>query len=319
MNKILLGLSVGLLTSLSVAQIPMSKYVRTFSSSGATRGYFFLAPVDFTVTGLQVPDETNKGSYVVAIYKLKAAPPPFSMTTPGTPLFYAFVKDAHTCVKVPARVGAFKKGEWCVVLGAAGPEVGTISNSYGASTGANNPSSILGTPIATGLQRCGIQANIGGAKGVGPIWSEVNGPISRIKMTVTGGTVGATSCDFCPPSNGNAALDVCATHPSIIDKELKLEMKSGGTTNTGALMAFGLIRGNNTVPGVGTLCINGIVGIVGYSGAAVGNGPTGTILSLGTIPTATPIGVKVIFQGALRASNPAGLVLTNGLEIVTGR
>ena len=315
MRKLLVGLSIGLLTSASIAQIPMSKYTRTFTST-LTRGYFFQAPVDFLVTELQVPDEAHFGEYMVALYKLTAAPPAYSGTVAAKPVFWAGSVKAHTCVKVPAAAGLFKKGDWVAVLGACGLETGgSVSNSYGASTGASNPSAILGTPIAVGLQRCGMQINIGPTKGDGLMWSEVNGPISRVKMTVA---KGATSCDYCPQSNGNASLDICATHPPILGKELKFEMKSGGTANTGALMAFGLLRGDVVVPGFGRLCVLGIAGIVGFGAGPIPNTPTGAILSLGTIPAATPSGVKIVFQGALATSSPV-IPLTNGLEIVTGR
>ncbi len=314
MRNLLVCVSVGLLASTSVAQIPMSKYVRTFTGN-VTRGYFFQAPVDFTVTELQVPDELNKGSYCVALYKLTAAPPPYSGTVPAKPTFYAFVKDVHSCAKVPAAAGAFKKGEFCCVLGGGGTEFGALSNSYGANGGANNPSAILGTPIAVGLQRCGMQINIGPTKGDGLMWSEVNGPIARVKMTVA---TGAGSCDFCPPSNGSAELQVCATNPTIIGKEMKLEMKSGATSNTGALIAFGLLRVNVVLPGFGRLCVNGIKGIVGFGLGPIPNAATGAIVSLGTIPAATPSGVKIVFQGALLTSSRVPS-LTNGLEIVTGK
>ncbi len=68
-------LAISLLAAASPSQIAMSNYARTFTST-LTRGMYFQAPVDFKVTGVQVPDETSKGKQVVAIYRTSAAPPP---------------------------------------------------------------------------------------------------------------------------------------------------------------------------------------------------------------------------------------------------
>ena len=192
----------------------------------------------------------------------------------------AWVKGRTTLLasrKVPTAAGSFKKGDWLAVLGACGAVTGgSVRNSYGAAGGGNNSSEILGTPIAVGLQRCGMQINIGPSKGVGALWSEVAGNIGRVKITVkapgTAGAMGADSCDFCPPSNGNAHLDVCSPNPAIIGKELKLEMKSGGTANTGGVIAFSALKANIKVPGFGTLCLLGIQGVVPFGIGPIGNG-----------------------------------------------
>jgi hypothetical protein len=316
MKKILLGLSVGLLASTSVAQIPMSKYVRTYSYTH-TRGYFFQAPVDFTVTELQVPDELNAGSYVVALYKMSAAPPTYSASRAEKPVFYGYAKDAHTCLKVPALAGSFKKGDWLAVLGGAGNETGTIGNSYGEAGGhVSNMTNILGTPIALGVHRCLMQVNIGTNKGAGPI-SASGGSIGRVRMVVVAGTrKGASSCDYCPSWNGQPSLEMSATHPAIIGKQARLLARSGGAANTGALLAIGTLRGNVVVPGFGRLCILGILTVLPYGGAVVAGG-VGTELTLGNIPAATPVGVSLRFQLALATATPT-IPLSNGLELITG-
>ena len=78
--KTTLSIAVLAITSASLsavslaAQIPMSDFVRTYSYASHTRGFFFQAPVNFIVTGLQVPDETNAGVQSVAIYRTSADP-----------------------------------------------------------------------------------------------------------------------------------------------------------------------------------------------------------------------------------------------------
>ncbi|MCP4968242.1 MAG: PKD domain-containing protein, partial [bacterium] len=55
--------------TIEVDTIPMLAFSRTFSSSSQTRGYWFVTPVGFSITGLQVPDEQATGLQNVAVAK----------------------------------------------------------------------------------------------------------------------------------------------------------------------------------------------------------------------------------------------------------
>ncbi len=302
MNKILFGISVGMLAGVCVAQIPMSQYVRTFTSS--VRGCYVQAPVDFTVTHLQVPDELNQGTYNVAIYRMTASPPAFPRTFAVTALAHGKAIQSGNKFKLPNPV-TFKKGEWFGVLGAAGTQ---SSNSYGTRGG--TASSILGLPVT--LNRFLMQTSIV-TNGNGRGSSDDAGPIGRVRVYITKGPF---SCSFCPGSNGKAALSLCDTNPAIIGKRLGITMNSGGTTNTGGLLAVALLRGNTNIPGFGRVCFQGLVTVIPFGTGAIAPG-RGTKQLFPVPNTAALLGGSVRLQGAL-VTALAAPPLTNGFEITFG-
>lgn len=212
-----------LLSATAVAQIPLPDFTSTFSS-GATRGYFFTAPATMVVRALQVPDETNKGAQVVALYRLTAPPPQYSATVQVTPVFYAAVANTDVIPVTPPVI--FQKGEVVAVLGAAGPTSGTISNSYGAG---NYTSRVAGQPIT--LLRCLMQTNIGASNGVGLMSAEGTGSIARVRMFVIGQgeqvTYGA--------STAGGTLKVSDPNPPSISYTGQFQVVPPGT-NQGAIL-----------------------------------------------------------------------------------
>ncbi|MCB9889726.1 MAG: hypothetical protein H6836_09115, partial [Planctomycetes bacterium] len=139
------------------AQIPMSKFARTFSSS-LTRGFYFQAPTNLVLIKAQVPDEASYGKQIIAIYKLTSAPPAYSQTMDAKPSAYIDEIPSSTCWSLPTPV-VYNKGDWVAVLGACGTTSCTIHSSYG---GAAVTSEVAGTPIT--LFRCGSQINIATTK-----------------------------------------------------------------------------------------------------------------------------------------------------------
>ncbi|MFN0132960.1 MAG: S8 family serine peptidase, partial [Phycisphaerales bacterium] len=61
------------------ARMDIPAFGSTFS--GNTRGYWFTAPYNTSITGLRVPDETNTNSQNVEVIRLSANPPTFPATT----------------------------------------------------------------------------------------------------------------------------------------------------------------------------------------------------------------------------------------------
>ena len=299
--KIGAGFLVGLLMAAALpAQIPMSKFVRTFSST-LTRGFYFQAPGALILTHAQVPDETNKGKQIIAVYKLSSPPPAFSATLAVTPAAYIDNFDSSKRWQLPTPI-IYAKGDWVAVLGCCGPNSGTISNSYGTAAVASQVGG-----VAITLNRCGIQANIAVAKGVGAMWSENAGPIGRVSLTFAGSPASEVHC---VPSNGTASLGICDTNPAIAGKSFGLTIKSGGATNTGVILAIGISRANILIPGFGTICANPIP------------------LLVAGLPGATAAGTNYMFPLPAATSGTvnlqAGLVggptlaLTQGLEVTIG-
>jgi hypothetical protein len=306
MNKILLSVSMGLLAGVCVAQIPMSKYVRTYTSSSRVRGFFFQCPTAFVVTHLQVPDEMNHGDYSVALYKMTAAPPAWSGNRAETAVAFASgVKSGDKyALKTPVL---YTKGEWLGVLGSAGAAGG---NSYGT---ANVSSTVLGAAVT--LSRFLCQSPLGAAGNVN-VSSEVNGPIARVRVYIGGG--GSSGATGCAASNGTPRLMLCDTNPALIGKSFGLNMNSGGATNSGGLLAVGGGKVNIVVGGFGRLCVAPILLILPYGAGAIAAGPAGTDMLFPIPNNNSLIGVSLPFQGALKTTT-GGIPLTNGFEVTIGK
>lgn len=166
-------------TGVAVAQsapVDLPAFQSTFSSATLTRGFFFQAPTNFTITGLRVPDEKGHGMQAVAVYKLAGAPPAYPTTTNGTLVF--FRDGVPSGQVIPAGVGV-NEGEWVGVLGAAG-DASIMHNSYGSGPYAT---SILGKSVT--LTRFITQTNIASNQGVAPV-SASTGSLGRVEMWADG-------------------------------------------------------------------------------------------------------------------------------------
>ena len=179
MRKTAFVIAIFLLAGLVTAQtvIPLPSFSNTYTSSSGTRGFYCQAPVDFTVTGLRVPDESNHGKQNVCLYRHTSAPPAYSGTVPLTPIFSKFGEPSANIIPVSE---SFKTGEWLIVIGGCGDST-SMRCSYGP-TGCFQ-SNILGNP--TSLCRCGIQANIVTAPTPHAVWSENAFNVSRVEVYVT--------------------------------------------------------------------------------------------------------------------------------------
>lgn len=178
-------LFAGLLLSASaVAQIPLPAFGNTFTST-LTRGFWFQAPVGFTITGLQVPNEANQSFQVVEVIDLGGAPPPaYPGTVVGTQLFYDNTTAAGNII--PCAI-AIPPGAYIGILGActSSPTSGTSYNSYAATSGPFT-SSILGNSVT--LTRFGTQSGIAANGGNQPCWQEAAGQLSRVEVYVGTGS-----------------------------------------------------------------------------------------------------------------------------------
>jgi len=179
------------LASTAAAQIPIPAFGNTFQST-LTRGYWFQAPIGFTIQGLSVPNEAAQPFQVVEVINLGAAPPAYPGTLVGTQLFYDNSSVGGSIIPCNIPVAP---GDYIGVLGACTSTVGSTTsyNSYGTPAGAFT-SSILGNPVT--LTRFGTQFGIG-AGGNQPCWQEAGGQLSRVELYVgTGGGNFATATPY---------------------------------------------------------------------------------------------------------------------------
>ncbi|HEU4717887.1 MAG TPA: hypothetical protein VFU15_08630, partial [Bacteroidia bacterium] len=147
-------------------------YNATFT--GNVRGYWFTAPVDFTITGLDIPTNVS-GTQNIAVVKLTAAPPLYSSTTNAfTTLF--LTQNDPTVGTIPVNI-PIAAGDIIGILGQAGS-----NNAYAP---ANYNTTIDGQPVT--LARLGMQYPLN-TTAPQELWTETTGSISLVEMYYT------TSC-----------------------------------------------------------------------------------------------------------------------------
>jgi hypothetical protein len=121
------------LAASATAQIPLPTYGNTFTAN-LTRGYWFQAPVGFTIQGLSVPNEASQPFQVVEVINLGAAPPAYPGTVVGTQLFYDNSTAGGSIIPCNIPVAP---GDYIGILGACNDSLGSTNsyNSYASSAG----------------------------------------------------------------------------------------------------------------------------------------------------------------------------------------
>lgn len=115
--------------------------------TGNSRGYYFVAPVDFEITSLQVPTTASSGNQNIAVVKFNGniAPPLYSASTNAFTILY-LTQNNTTAGNIPVNI-TIHAGE---VIGILGDRSG--ANSY-SNTG--NTITIAGNTVS--LTRMGMQ------------------------------------------------------------------------------------------------------------------------------------------------------------------
>ncbi|GBL36107.1 hypothetical protein EMGBS15_17020 [Filimonas sp.] len=147
--------------------------------SGNVRGYWFTAPSDFTITGLQVPLTGATQSMAVIKFVPAVGPPSFSTVTNAFTTLYLTQNNTNTGV-LPVNI-PIAAGE---VIGIFG-QMGTNS-AYAATTGVVN-TTINGQTVA--LTRMGMQFPLG-TTAPQDVWQEVAAAIGVVNITYTTGCEG---------------------------------------------------------------------------------------------------------------------------------
>lgn len=189
------GLALSLATAAAV-QMPLPSHNGNFT--GLTRGFWFVAPNNFVITGMQVPTVAGNGAQSMAVLRLAAPPGEFPQTTNAFETLFLIQGDT-TDGMVPTRI-AVNGGDIIGVLGARGASV----NSYGNS---NFDTSINGGSAT--LVRMGFQGHLQ-TTAPANIWQEAAGAsLSRVEILYEGGNLISETAS--PPEAGTV---VCT--PEIV-------------------------------------------------------------------------------------------------------
>lgn len=136
--------------------LDIGTYGQTYSDASHSRGYWFTAPIDFTIVGLRVPTDIGTAVQNVEVLRLNAVPDTSSYTS----LFY---KSGVAGTGFITTSVAIKKGEIVGVLGTRGTT--TMYNSYAS---AYTYSTTIGGQAVT-LLRLMMQSNLYQGKSTGTL------------------------------------------------------------------------------------------------------------------------------------------------------
>lgn len=152
------------------AQTQMDLPGHSSSFPGDVRGYWFTAPKDFAITGVEVPTDASSGNQSIAVLRLTAEPPAFSTNTDDFEVLFLTQDDP-----TPGTIATYLEVFAGDVIGILGYRGGV--NSY--ASGAPFASSIDGLPIS--LVRFGMQFPLA-TTAPQQVWQENGGSISRVRL-----------------------------------------------------------------------------------------------------------------------------------------
>lgn len=144
---------------------PMPGQTGTFSTNA--RGYYFIAPTCFTLTGAEVPTTASSGNQSIAIVRFQTTPPTYSVTTNTFEILY--LTQNNPSAGILAMNIPINQGDIIGVLGCRS-DVSSYSNT-------GNVTSFNGFPAT--LSRLGMQFPLSSTVPQ-QLWTEAATNISRV-------------------------------------------------------------------------------------------------------------------------------------------
>jgi len=146
---------------------PMPGQTATFT--GNIRGYWFVAPTCFTITGADVPTDASSGNQSIAIMRFYETPPTYSTTTDAFTLLY-LAQDTTEMGILPMNIQV-EAGD---IIGVLGCRATTVSYS-----GSSNTTTIEGNTVS--LNRLGMQFPLTTTMPQ-QLWTEASSNIGRTNL-----------------------------------------------------------------------------------------------------------------------------------------
>ncbi|MCD4734884.1 MAG: T9SS type A sorting domain-containing protein, partial [Bacteroidales bacterium] len=227
--------------------------------SGNVRVYYFNAPIDFTITGLRIPDD-QPGNQTIEIIRFNSGPAPEYPTITNDFVQLGRWVNIPGTAQIPCNI-AVTSGEWIGILGYRG-----TTNSYGS---APYNTSIDGNPVT--LTRMGMQYYLT-TTAAQDVWQQsASNNIGRIEMYYSiGGGPSMAMFNNVIVDKTNPPLDktgfgcdvtvnsdfTVTTGSALINAPYHVSVN--GSTNLNAGTECFEIRANNT--GYSSFIDNGIAG-----------------------------------------------------------
>jgi len=161
---LLFSVAVSILYAQVQIQTPMPAQTGTFSTN--VRGYYFIAPGCFTITGAEVPTDASTGAQSIAIVRLQTTPPLYSATTNNFDVLFLTQNDPTTGI-IPMNIVVNQ-----------GDVIGVLAQRATVCSYATGPTTSVIDGITTTISRMGMQFNLTTTPPQ-QLWTEASGSISR--------------------------------------------------------------------------------------------------------------------------------------------
>ena len=167
-----LGVAMASMPAMAQKQIDLPEQTSPFSGPNV-RGYWFTAPKDFAITGVEVPTDASEGNQSIAVVRFTAEPPLFDLSKSTTDDFEVLflTQDDSATGMIPTYLEI-----------SSGDVIGVLGSREGIASYASGPyaSSIDGLPIT--LRRLGMQFPLASTAPQQLFTEEEGGSISRVRL-----------------------------------------------------------------------------------------------------------------------------------------